>query len=186
MKRTGSCTFRKLDNIGLSIIFILYQGDYNRMEQDGIRMPQPQSQSPQKTCTSFTVLIPIRHSQANIDSARIYNNQAMDEVAERLSTFYGVPYFTLLTCHRAFYCLESPAPLHFTHTGPFTTFHTENGTTALPPPSIPDTLQPYCTACTMYTTGTGLCPLSHSHNFWGCQGRNGSHPYVNLAVGKRR
>lgn len=40
--------FRRMPTVGDAIIFLLYRGDYSAMRDDGVSIPLPGSQSPQK------------------------------------------------------------------------------------------------------------------------------------------
>ena len=40
--------FRKFENLKHALVFLLYEGDYEWMDADGVSVPRPQSQSPKK------------------------------------------------------------------------------------------------------------------------------------------
>ena len=52
------CTFRKLSTVAEALIFLLYKGDYNAINDAGISILPPRgSQSPSKRCTSLRHII---------------------------------------------------------------------------------------------------------------------------------
>ena len=168
-KNSGSCKFRKLDNIGLSINFLLYEGDYGRMDRDGIRMPQPRSQSPRKTYQPHAT-------------------SAVDEVADRLSRSLSDLCLMLLTFQRVFRYLNAPTSSQSAYCRPVTAYYTNQNRSTTPHPSNMDAPRPHHTVHTAYLTIIiALCPPPHSHDFWCYPGRNRSHLYDRLlTVGQHR
>lgn len=40
--------FRRFDTVVHALVYLLYEGNYNAMEADGVPVPRPLSQSPKK------------------------------------------------------------------------------------------------------------------------------------------
>ena len=156
MKGTYSCTFRKLDNIGLSVNFILYDGNYNKMDEDGISMPRPQFKSPQK---NRAILAPTHHNEENID-----------DITELLSVLCCIVHFILLTSQRSFFSISNTAPSHAAHACSFATYHSDwNRVTT--PVHLPVAHQLCCADHTAYsTTSAALHSSPYLHSFHRYQG----------------